>query len=542
MKLSVRKKLFLLTGSSIALVSVIVLAVHFSFRAVITRGAEVTLMGSALSHHGESDMMHDALRADVLAAILGAKNRAPAEIAGAADEFAKHQKNLRENIAICQEMPLNAQTRADFAAAAVPLNAYIEAAATTIGLARENSAQAEAAMPKFIVAFSALEARLGAISDELERSANAVNAAAEAGARRFILQLWIGSGIALALIATASLLMTRSIMSQLFLASETLVQNTVENTGFARQIQTSAEALANGANDQAASLQETAASLEEISSMTKRNAQAAGEAKKVSATARTTADNGASRMAAMQQAMVGIKSASDDVTKILKTIDEIAFQTNILALNAAVEAARAGEAGAGFAVVAEEVRALAQRSAQAAKETAAKLEDSAEKSRQGVEISADVAQNFESIQQHIRQLDALVAEIATASSEQSSGLGQLNTAVSQLDHVVQQNAATAEESAAAAADLGTRMENVGKVVGELLVSAGGNRATDALGRPGEPIPGGKRPIDRAPPAAKTPSRKPTPLQKPVLHRPSIERAGKSGSNGQPVDDLNFVSH
>jgi methyl-accepting chemotaxis protein len=205
----------------------------------------------------------------------------------------------------------------------------------------------------------------------------------------------------------------------------------------------------------------------------------------------------------MQESMAGIKAASDEVTKILKTIDEIAFQTNILALNAAVEAARAGEAGAGFAVVAEEVRALAQRSAQAAKETAAKLDASNTQCGKGVEISADVARNFETIQQHVRRLDSLVAEIATASAEQSSGLGQLNTALSSLDKVIQQNAATAEESAAAAAELGNRVAKVSHVVGNLLHHAGGKRANDSLGLPGSTREGGRRTVDKAlPPATK----------------------------------------
>ena len=169
-------------------------------------------------------------------------------------------------------------------------------------------------------------------------------------------------------------------------------------------------------------------------------------------------------MAAMQQAMEAIKAASQDITKILKTIDEIAVQTNILALNAAVEAARAGEAGAGFAVVAEEVRGLAQRCAAAAKETAVKIDDSVNKSEQGVQLSAQVAKSFHVIQEQILHLDQLVAEIATASSEQSQGIGQVTSAVAEMDKVTQANAASAEETAAASTELSGQAKNLNDTI------------------------------------------------------------------------------
>ncbi len=287
----------------------------------------------------------------------------------------------------------------------------------------------------------------------------------------------------------------RSIIRQLFNASETLIDSSGKNTAFAQQITSAAQALADGATTQAASLEETAASLHEIASMTKRNADSAGNAKALSAETRATADAGSARVQAMQRAMEQIKVASQEITKILKTIDEIAFQTNILALNAAVEAARAGEAGMGFAVVAEEVRALAQRSAQAAKETAAKIEDSVAKSGEGVAISNDVVEQFEKIQRQIRQLDTLVAEMASASSEQSAGLSQINDAISGMDKVTQQNAATAEESAAAAAELESHATEISRVVGALLQEIGGKRETDPLGLRGEFRPGGRRKTD-----------------------------------------------
>jgi methyl-accepting chemotaxis protein len=175
------------------------------------------------------------------------------------------------------------------------------------------------------------------------------------------------------------------------------------------------------------------------------------------------------------QGTKAIKVSSDDIAKIIKTIDEIAFQTNILALNAAVEAARAGEAGMGFAVVADEVRNLAQRGAQAAKETAGKIEGAITKSGQGVELTGKVAQALNDIVTKVRQVDELVAEVAGASREQTQGIAQINTSVGEMDKVTQSNAASSEETAAAAQELNAQAETMRESVAELLRLVGGNR-------------------------------------------------------------------
>jgi methyl-accepting chemotaxis protein len=238
------------------------------------------------------------------------------------------------------------------------------------------------------------------------------------------------------------------------------------------QISSSSQTLAEGASEQAASIEETSASLEELSSMTKRNAGNAQKANDLAKQARMAADRGVNDMQSMSDAMEAIKASSDDIAKIIKTIDEIAFQTNILALNAAVEAARAGEAGMGFAVVADEVRNLAQRSAQAAKETASKIEGAIGNSAQGVSISSKVAETLNDIVGKARQVDELVAEVASASREQSQGIIQINSAVGQMDKVTQSNAANAEESAAASQQLNAQSDVLRQSVQELLALAG----------------------------------------------------------------------
>ena len=241
----------------------------------------------------------------------------------------------------------------------------------------------------------------------------------------------------------------------------------------AAQISGSSQTLAQGAGEQAASIEETSASLEELASMTRRNADNAQKANDLARAARGAADKGAGDMTAMNTAMHSIKASSDDIAKIIQTIDEIAFQTNILALNAAVEAARAGEAGMGFAVIADEVRSLAQRSAVAAKETAAKIEGAILKTAQGVQISQQVTDALTDIVTKARQVDELAAEVAGASREQTQGITQINLAVGQMDKVTQGNAAGAEESAAAAQELGAQAALMQQAVGELMQLVGG---------------------------------------------------------------------
>jgi hypothetical protein len=278
--------------------------------------------------------------------------------------------------------------------------------------------------------------------------------------------LLIGFGLGALLSFGIATVVTRRTTSALKRTADALRAGSEQISSASGQVAASSQQLASGSSEQAASLEEISSSTEELSSMTKLNAKTAGEGRLVAAGARSAAENGQSNMKELHDAMDAIETSSREIGNILKTIDDLAFQTNLLALNAAVEAARAGDAGAGFAVVAEEVRNLAARSAAAAKDTASKIESASTKSSRGVVLSRTVSACLDDIVTKARDVDARITEVATACSEQASGLQQIGLALTRMEKVTQGTAATAEESAAASEELNAQ-------AAELLESAEG---------------------------------------------------------------------
>lgn len=262
-------------------------------------------------------------------------------------------------------------------------------------------------------------------------------------------------------------------MTQLSAGSENVANAAME-------ISSASQSLAQGATEQAAGLEETSSSLEEMSSMTKQNADNAQQANTLAGDAKKAANTGSEAMGRMGEAINDIQKSSDETAKIIKVIDEIAFQTNLLALNAAVEAARAGEAGKGFAVVAEEVRNLAMRSAEAAKNTSNLIEQSVNNSRNGVQICGEVKKALDEIVAAIGKTTDLVSEIATANNEQAEGVNQINTSISQMDKVTQQNAANAEETASASNEMAQQAEIMKQIVGQLTAMVNGSASQAAV--------------------------------------------------------------
>lgn len=284
-------------------------------------------------------------------------------------------------------------------------------------------------------------------------------------ATKFILIVVLAALVLAIVIAVIIIKGTNKVLSA---AITSIDEGSSQVAAAASQVSAASNMLAEGASEQAASLEETSSSLEEMASMTTQNAKSAQNAKALADEMHVAADSSAEQMKEMQHAMDAIKESSSGISQIIKTIEDIAFQTNILALNAAVEAARAGEAGAGFAVVAEEVRNLAQRSAESAKETSSKIEGAIKNSEHGVVISSRVADSLNEIVDKAKTMNTLVTEIASASHEQDKGIGQLTTAVQQMDKVTQSNASNAEETASASEELNAHADLLKDTVVDLV--------------------------------------------------------------------------
>ncbi|MBN2688721.1 MAG: hypothetical protein JXR85_11170 [Deltaproteobacteria bacterium] len=270
-----------------------------------------------------------------------------------------------------------------------------------------------------------------------------------------------------------SFIISRSITGTLHRAIHYLHETSEQVASASQQISTASQQLAEGSSEQASSLEEMAASMEEVAAMSKQNADHAQEAVSVG---KTTSDSMARSHRSLKQTNESMKLITQDgenTAKIVKTIDEIAFQINLLALNAAVEAARAGEAGAGFAVVAEEVRNLAQRSAEAAKDTAELIGSTLEHIQEGSETVRLSMEEFHRMGEDGRKVTAFLHEINAASNEQSTGIEQLNVGVQQMEKVTQQTAANAEESASASEEMSAQAEGLKDVVRELEGMVGG---------------------------------------------------------------------
>jgi len=396
------------------------------------------------------------------------------------------KRRMEASLAAYDKTITTAEDRALFEKIQAAYQAYLQTLERPLELSRAGKlAESARLLAEKAAAFQAVEAVLKEEIKLNERNGDLDAAAARKAYARSRWTIWITLGILLLGGSGLVFLLVRGLNRVLRQVVAELDDGAGQVASAASQVSSSSQSLAQGANQQAASLEETSASSQEINSMARKNTDNSQQAAGVVAQSKQQFGEANEKLDQMVVAMGEINAHSDKISKIIKVIDEIAFQTNILALNAAVESARAGQAGMGFAVVADEVRNLSQRCAQAARDTASLIEESIVKSNDGKTKVDQVAAVIRSITEQSAKIGTLVEEVSLGSQEQARGIDQIAKAISQMEQVTQKNAASAEQSASASEELNAQSEALRDVVERLtrLVGTGERSAASPVSRP-----------------------------------------------------------
>jgi methyl-accepting chemotaxis protein/methyl-accepting chemotaxis protein-1 (serine sensor receptor) len=473
-QMAIGTKLLAGVGVLVLMLAAVAAGALYSTGGLGTELNSAVVTGEKVDLAGEMDAQVNLMRSKVNAMIIFSAMKDPAQVSAEANGFDQQANGLAHTISEIKPLLVTARARELVGAMEEELPAYLQTAQQIRQLcAAGNTADAmplrrDRAVPE-------AEAIDKTIENLKEQQRGRFQEAQTEGNRQSSFAHWlIWSLMVVSLLAAG--IVTKTVMSMsghLRTAAAALDEGISQIDIASSQVATSSQALAEGASQQAASLEETSASTEEITSMTRNNAQSSRAAAEVMTTVHNKVAEGNRALEEMMVSMQEINTSSDKIAKIIKVIDEIAFQTNILALNAAVEAARAGEAGAGFAVVADEVRNLAQRSAQASKDTAALIDESIASSRSGKERLEKVSNVIHAITSSAEEVKTLVDSVSSGSEEQTRGIEQISKAVAHMDQTTQTTAATAEEAASAAEELSAQAQTMGGAVRQLRVLVDG---------------------------------------------------------------------
>ncbi len=472
-----------------------------------------TNTGLALQSSQEADKMHDAVRGDVLLALLGASNKDAGQIAAGQKGLQEHTNAFNKNLEFLQSLPLSPEVKSTVSTTLPLVKKYTDSAAQIMKLAEPDATAAQAAVPEFQKTYMELEKQMAAQSTAIEKTAQEYAEKTKGAASQTLVQVAIGMILATAALMLAALWLAKALaqpMAHAVQIADQLAQGDLSSAvhpegndetvqlltamarmqtsfgGIVRSVKVNAESvatasaeIASGNNDlstrteqQASSLEKTASSMKVLSSTVKQNADSAHHANQLASSASTIAVEGGAVVAQVVETMKGINESSRKISDIISVIDGIAFQTNILALNAAVEAARAGEQGRGFAVVASEVRSLAGRSADAAKEIKSLINASVERVEHGTTLVDQAGVTMTEVVTSIKRVTDIMGEISSASNEQAAGVAEVGAAVAQMDQATQQNAALVEEMAAAASSLRGQAQELVSTVDVFKLGAG----------------------------------------------------------------------
>ncbi|HZW12593.1 MAG TPA: methyl-accepting chemotaxis protein [Noviherbaspirillum sp.] len=568
MHLTIRKKLFISNAIALAFSGLLAASGYLAITHLDSAMDEISVNGAALKNQMQADMAHDALRSDVLAAFLASERKDAKEQDEINKAVARHAADFRDSIAALDAAELNSGIKTELEKLQPALTAYLASTESITSLAFSDLTAARAKYGDFMLAFRALEHEMAELSNLIEASSNERREAGDRAVVRARTELFVICTLSVLVLLSLGYFISRSISrrldeaisvatrisqgklaagihvdadddsepGRLLRAMKEMDAQLLRIVGHVRQgtemiarasgeIASGNADLSNRTEQQAGALEETASSMEELTATVRQTAENAQQANEFAVVATDVATKGGEIVGRAVERMGAIDSSARKIVDIIGVIDGIAFQTNILALNAAVEAARAGEQGRGFAVVASEVRALAQRSATAAKEIKGLIGDAVENVNAGSGMVAEAGATMDEIVASIKRVNDIIGEIASASHEQTAGIEQINQAISELDQTTQQNAALVEQAAVASDAMKEQARLLEQAVS--VFSTGDGSPAGAAGSAPKLVANAMPSGMRKAPVTTLPSQAPAP-------RKVVARQMKRVANGAPV--------